>query len=216
MAAEAAACPPPLVVARVRTGELRAEEAVAGAAAGAAASAAAACTPPRVVQRGTTGELRALAAVLAVVAAVAAAAAACPPPRVVARVTKGELTALAAVAAAAVAFPPPQVVVRVTTVELMALAAVAAEAAGRSKYFIQIRGPNSYKKVRPSFLYRQNFFPVIVICCSSLSFCHSDLMTIRHFLQFHEVVSVVSASEVRHSCCLFMPLFLYCLYAPNS
>ena len=133
MAAEAAACPPPLlVVARVRMGDLMAEKEVARAAAGAVASDAAACTPPRVVRRGTMGEWRALAAVLAVAAAAAAAAAACPTPRVVARVTKGELPALEAVAAAAaaVAFPPPGVVVRITTVELlMALAAVAAEAA---------------------------------------------------------------------------------------
>ena len=133
MAAEAAACPPPLlVVTRVTMGDLMAEKDVSRAAAGAVASDAAACTPPRVVRRGTMGEWRALAAVLAVAAAAAAAAAACPTPRVVARVTKGELPALEAVAAAAaaVAFPPPRVVVRITTVELlMALAAVAAEAA---------------------------------------------------------------------------------------
>ena len=109
MAAEAAACPPPLlVVARVTMGDLMAEKDVSRAAAGAVASDAAACTPPRVVRRGTMGEWRALAAVLAVAAAAAAAAAACPTPRVVARVTKGELPALEAVAAAAaaVAFPP--------------------------------------------------------------------------------------------------------------
>ena len=132
MAAEAAACPPPLlVVGRVRMGGLMAEKEVARAAAGAVASDAAACTPPRVVRRGTMGEWRALAAVLAVAAAAAAAAAACPTPRVVARVTKGELPALEAVAAAAaaVAFPPPGVVVRCAVELLMALAAVAAEAA---------------------------------------------------------------------------------------
>ena len=132
MAAEAAACPPPLlVVARVTMGDLMAEKDVSRAAAGAVASDAAACTPPRVVRRGTMGEWRALAAVLAVAAAAAAAAAACPTPRVVARVTKGELPALEAVAAAAaaVAFPPPGVVVRCAVELLMALAAVAAEAA---------------------------------------------------------------------------------------
>jgi hypothetical protein len=62
-------------------------------------------------------------------------------------------------------------------------------------------------------LYRQIVYSVIVICCTSPSYCHSDIMTIRHFLQFHEVVSVVSASG---SASFMSPLILYCLYDHNS
>ena len=83
----------------------------------------------------------------------------------------------------------------------------------QSNCFILIRDPNSYKTVRRSYLNRQIVYSVIVICCTSLTYCHSDIMTIRHFLQFHEVVSVVSASR---SASFMSPILLYCLYDHNS
>ena len=72
---------------------------------------------------------------------------------------------------------------------------------------------NSHKNARGSLLYRRIVYLVIVICCTSLTYCHSDIMTIRHFLQFHEVVSVVSASR---SASFMSPILLYCLYDHNS
>ena len=61
----------------------------------------------------------------------------------------------------------------------------------RLNCFILIQDLNSYKAVRWSFLNRQIIYSVIVLCCTSLTYCHSDIMTIRYSLQFNEVVKCV-------------------------